>query len=107
MAKDNHFDLSVPSEAKANGVLDEVAKIAGEVIAEYAGELTGIKNGTGRDGHSMMIKVNSSGAFLDRYEKMYEKETVEDVKISQISKKGYEEMKEYKEEQEAEHQLSW
>lgn len=102
MAKDNHFDLSVPSEAKANGVLDEVAKIAGEVIAEYAGELTGIKNGTGRDGHSMMIKVNSSGAFLDRYEKMYEKETVEDVKISQISKKGYEEMKEYKEEQEAE-----
>ena len=48
-------------------------------------------------------EVSKIQAFIkENYEKMYEKETVEDVQISQISKKGYEEMKEYKEKQEAE-----
>lgn len=89
MAKDNHYKLSVPSETKANGVLDEVAKIAGEVISGYTGALTGRDRGNGNDGWSMTIKVNSSGAFLNRYEKMYEKETIEDIQIRRMSQKNF------------------
>ena len=89
MAKDNHFRLNVPSEAKANSVLDEVAKIAGEVIADYTGALTGRDRGDGSDGRSMTLKVNSSGVFLNRYEKMYEKETIEDIQISRMSQKNF------------------
>ena len=53
MAEQNGFRLNVPSEAKANAVLDEVAKTASEVIDKFTGELTGKENGgTGRDGTS-------------------------------------------------------
>jgi len=58
MAKDNHFNLEVPSEAKANNVLDEVEKIANKTISQYAGKLTGLEKGHfGNDGESMSIKV--------------------------------------------------
>ena len=43
MAEQNGFRLNVPSEAKANAVLDEVAKTASEVIDKFTGELTGKK----------------------------------------------------------------
>lgn len=78
---------------KANAVLDEVAKTASEVIDKFTGELTGKENGgTGRDGTSMKIRVHAEGTFLNRYEQQYEKETVEDVRISRISKQGFAEM---------------
>lgn len=89
LAKENHYKLNVPSEAKANSVLDEVAKIAGEVIGGYTGALTGRDRGDGSDGRSMTLKVNSSGIFLNRYEKMYEKETIEDIQISRMSQKNF------------------
>ena len=90
MAEQNGFRLNVPSEAKANAVLDEVAKTASEVIDKFTGELTGKENGgTGRDGTSMKIRVHAEGTFLNRYEQQYEKETVEDVRISRISKQGF------------------
>ena len=93
MAEQNGFRLNVPSEAKANAVLDEVAKTASEVIDKFTGELTGKENGgTGRDGTSMKIRVHAEGTFLNRYEQQYEKETVEDVRISRISKQGFAEM---------------
>lgn len=89
LAKDNHYKLNVPSEAKANGVLDEVAKIASEVIDGYTGALTGRDRGDGSDGRSMTLKVNSSGIFLNRYEKMYEEETIENIRISRMSQKNF------------------
>lgn len=89
LAKENHYKLNVPSEAKANGVLDKVAKIAGEVIGGYTGTLTGRDRGDGSDGWSMTLKVNSSGIFLNRYEKMYEEETIEDIRISRMSQKNF------------------
>mgnify|MGYP005880150537 CR=1 FL=1 len=93
MAEQNGFRLNVPSEAKANAVLDEVAKTASEVIDKFTGELTGKENGgTGRDGTSMKIRVHAEGTFLNRYEQQYEKETVEDVRISRISKQGFAEI---------------
>ena len=93
MAEQNGFRLNVPSEAKANAVLDEVVKTASEVIDKFTGELTGKENGgTGRDGTSMKIRVHAEGTFLNRYEQQYEKETVEDVRISRISKQGFAEM---------------
>lgn len=93
MAAQNGFRLDVPSEAKANSVLDEVASIAGEVIDKYTGQLTGMENGgTGRDGTSMKIRVHAEGTFLNRYEQQYEKETIEDVRISRISKQNFAEL---------------
>lgn len=90
MAKDNHFNLEVPSEAKANSVLDEVEKIANKVIFGYAGQLTGIEKGHfGNDGESMSIKVYAEGTFLNNYEQQYEKQTIEDVRISHISKEDF------------------
>lgn len=90
MAKDNHFDLDVPSESKANGVLDEVEKIADKVISQYTGKLTGLEKGQlGNDGESMTIKVYAEGTFLNAYEQKYEKQTIEDIRISYISKENY------------------
>lgn len=90
MAKDNHFNLEVPSEAKANSVLDEVEKIANKVILGYAGKLTGIEKGHfGNDSESMSIKVYAEGTFLNNYEQQYEKQTIEDVRISHISKEDF------------------
>ena len=90
MAKDNHFNLEVPSEAKANNVLDEVEKIANKVILGYTGKLTGIEKGHfGNDGESMSIKVYAEGTFLNNYERQYEKQTIEDIRISYISKENY------------------
>lgn len=90
MAKDNHFNLEVPSEAKANGVLDEVEKIANKVISQYTGKLTGLEKGQhGNDGESMSIKVYAEGTFLNNYERQYEKQTIEDIRISYISKENY------------------
>ena len=68
MAKDNHFNLEVPSEAKANNVLDEVEKIANKVVSQYTGKLTGLEKGYfGNDGESMSIKVYAEGNFLNNY----------------------------------------
>ena len=90
MADQNGFRLNVPSEAKANAVLDEAAKTASEVIDKYTGELTGKENGgTGRDGTSMKIRVHAEGTFLNRYEQQYEQETIEDIRISRISKQNF------------------
>lgn len=90
MAKDNHFNLEVPSEAKANSVLDEVEKIADKVISQYTGKLTGLEKGYfGNDGESMSIKVYAEGTFLNNYERQYEKQTIEDVRISHISKEDF------------------
>ena len=90
MAKDNHFNLEVPSEAKANNVLDEVEKIANKVISQYIGKLTGLEKGYfGNDGESMSIKVYAEGTFLNNYERQYEKQTIEDIRISYISKENY------------------
>lgn len=90
MAKDNHFNLEVPSEAKANNVLDEVEKIANKVISQYTGKLTGLEKGYfGNDGESMSIKVYAEGTFLNNYERQYEKQTIEDIRISYISKENY------------------
>lgn len=90
MADQNGFRLDVPSEAKANSVLDEVASVAGEVIDKYTGQLTGMENGgTGRDGTSMMIRVHAEGTFLNRYEQQYEQETIEDIRVSRISKQNF------------------
>ena len=66
MAKDNHFNLEVPSEAKANNVLDEVEKIANKVVSQYTGKLTGLEKGYfGNDGESMSIKVYAEGNFFE------------------------------------------
>lgn len=93
MADQNGFRLNVPSEAKANAVLDEVASVAGEVIDKYTGQLTGMENGgTGRDGTSMKIRVHAEGIFLNRYEQQYEQETIEDIQISRISQKNFAEL---------------
>lgn len=90
MAKDNHFNLEVPSEAKANNVLDEVEKIANKVVSQYTGKLTGLEKGYfGNDGESMSIKVYAEGNFLNNYERQYEKQTIEDIRISYISKENY------------------
>lgn len=90
MAKDNHFNLEVPSEAKANNVLDEVEKIANKVVSQYTGRLTGLEKGYfGNDGESMSIKVYAEGTFLNNYERQYEKQTIEDIRISYISKENY------------------
>lgn len=90
MAKDNHFNLEVPSEAKANNVLDEVEKIANKVVSQYTGKLTGLEKGYfGNDGESMSIKVYAEGTFLNNYERQYEKQTIEDIRISYISKENY------------------
>lgn len=100
MAKANHFSLAVPSEAKANSVLDEVSRTANNVIREYTGTLTGCDRGNGSDGHSMMIKVEAYGHFLDRFEQQYERETIEDIKISRVSKKRFAEFEADKKERE-------
>lgn len=100
MAKANHFSLAVPSEAKANSVLDEVSRTANNVIREYTGTLTGCDRGNGSDGHSMMIKVEACGHFLDRFEQQYERETIEDIKISRVSKKRFAEFEADKKERE-------
>ena len=89
MAKDNQYKLSVPSEAKANSVLDETVKIANEVISDYTGTLTGCDKGNGQDGHSMAIRVWAEGHFLDRFEQQYEKETLENISIDRISHSDY------------------
>lgn len=100
MAKANHFSLAVPSEAKANSVLDKVSRTANNVIGEYTGKLTGCDRGNGSDGHSMMIKVEACGHFLDRFEQQYERETVEDIKISRVSKERFAEFEADKKERE-------
>lgn len=100
MAKANHFSLAVPSEAKANSVLDKVSRTANNVIREYTGTLTGCDRGNGSDGHSMMIKVEACGHFLDRFEQQYERETIEDIKISRVSKKRFAEFEADKKERE-------
>ena len=71
-------------------LLDEVEKIADKVISQYTGKLTGLEKGYfGNDGESMSIKVYAEGTFLNNYERQYEKQTIEDVRISHISKEDF------------------
>lgn len=53
-------------------------------------KLTGLEKGYfGNDGESMSIKVYAEGNFLNNYERQYEKQTIEDIRISYISKENY------------------
>lgn len=59
-------------------------------FAPYTGKLTGLEKGYfGNDGESMSIKVYAEGTFLNNYERQYEKQTIEDVRISHISKEDF------------------
>lgn len=89
MARNNGFELKVPSEAGANLVIDEADRKVREVIEKYDGDpkFTG---STG--GHYVSIKMNANGRFLDSLEAKYADETVEDVTITTLSKKEYTKM---------------
>lgn len=89
MARNNGFELKVPSEAGANLVIDEADRKVREVIEKYDGDpkFTG---STG--GYHISIKMNADGRFLDSLEAKYADETVEDVTITTLSKKEYTKM---------------
>lgn len=89
MARNNGFELKVPSEAGANLVIDEADRKVREIIEKYDGDPK-FTSSTG--GYHISIKMNADGKFLDKLEGKYADETVEDITITTLSKKEYTKM---------------
>lgn len=89
IAKKSNIRLNVPTEDTAVQVIDAADKRLREIISIYDGEF---KFGDRNKDQSLIMDSHGWGdsGFLGRLEKEYQSATLEDIKISQMSRKEFE-----------------